>query len=98
MKRDDKGINRRAFPKFLLWVLLGGVLGFFAGLAVEFSDLHLAGSRGGMAHRGFASCCPLGNPCYLRRSAGYLAWDSISLPSGSIWLGMERTRRFRTSG
>ena len=45
MKRDDKGINRKAFPKFLLWVLLGGVLGFFAGLAGGIaSDLHLADS------------------------------------------------------
>ena len=33
MKKTDKGLNRRAFPKFLLWVGIGALGGFCAGLA-----------------------------------------------------------------
>ena len=63
MKRDDKGINRKAFPKFLLWVLLGGVLGFFAGLAGGIaSDLHLADSVEAWLTGVLQAAAPLGIP------------------------------------
>lgn len=43
MENRGKGLNRKAFPKFLLWVLLGGVFGFFAGIASSIlEDLHVA--------------------------------------------------------
>ena len=33
MKASDKDLNRKAFPKFLLWVGIGALVGFCAGLA-----------------------------------------------------------------
>ena len=33
MKASDKDLNRKAFPKFLLWVGGGALVGFCAGLA-----------------------------------------------------------------
>lgn len=33
MRRTDKSLNRRAFPRFLLWVGIGALVGFCAGLA-----------------------------------------------------------------
>ena len=88
MKRDDKGINRRAFPKFLLWVLLGGVLGFFAGLAGGIaSDLHLADSVEAWLTGVLQAAAPWGIPVtsgvllaiclgfYLSAKRLYMAWD-----------------------
>ena len=88
MKRDDKGINRKAFPKFLLWVLLGGVLGFFAGLAGGIaSDLHLADSVEVWLTGVLQAAAPLGIPVtsgvllaiclgfYLSAKRLYMAWD-----------------------
>lgn len=88
MKRDDKGINRKAFPKFLLWVLLGGVLGFFAGLAGGIaSDLHLADSVEAWLTGVLQAAAPLGIPVtsgvllaiclgfYLSAKRFYMAWD-----------------------
>lgn len=57
----------------MLWVLLGGVLGFFAGLAGGIaSDLHLADSVEAWLTGVLQAAAPWENPCYLRRSAGYL--------------------------
>ena len=88
MKRDDKGINRKAFPKFLLWVLLGGVLGFFAGLAGGIaSDLHLADSVEAWLTGVLQAAAPWGIPVtsgvllaiclgfYLSAKRLYMAWD-----------------------
>ena len=33
MKASDKDLNRKAFPKFLLWVGGGALVGFCAGIA-----------------------------------------------------------------
>ena len=43
MENKRKGLNRKAFPKFMLWVLGGAVFGFCAGLAGSIlEDLNVA--------------------------------------------------------
>ena len=88
MKNIDKSPNRKAFPKFLRWVLFGGVIGFLAGLASGFlGDLnagawvsaHLAGLLGGLAPWGIpvSSAVLLGICLGCYRSAKKLcdSWD-----------------------
>ena len=88
MKNIDKSPNRKAFPKFLRWVLFGGVIGFLAGLASGFlGDLnagawvsaHLAGLLGDLAPWGIpvSSAVLLGICLGCYRSAKKLcnSWD-----------------------
>ena len=88
MKRIEKSPNRRAFPKFMLWVLLGAVIGFFSGIAsgvlgaldaADWAQVHLPAILGAAAPWGIpvSSLLLLGICLANYRSAKRLcdSWD-----------------------
>ena len=88
MENKRKGLNRKAFPKFMLWVLGGAVFGFCAGLAGSIlEDLNVAETVETRLAAVLTAIAPWGIPvtsavllavclrCYTSAKRLFQAWD-----------------------